>query len=109
MPSSQDETQAFEFGRKFDLPWMLRGIVNKNGKMSLDLFWFEYGFIIRDMAWDVVYLNDDARTARLKEDVSKLVRPFRSQTSYSYNASTEGLVNRFRQDYQHNYGNYGDQ
>ena len=88
---------------------MLRGIVNKNGKMSLDLFWFEYGFIIRDMNWDVVYLNDDARTARLKEDVSKLVRPFRTQTSYSYQTPQEGLVNRFRQDYHHNYGVYGDQ
>jgi hypothetical protein len=81
-PSSQDESQAYEFGRKFDLPWLLRGIVNKAGIMSLDLFWFEYGFIIRDLSWDIVYTLDDSRTARLKEDVSKRVRPFSS--SYTY-------------------------
>lgn len=83
-PSGQDELQAHEFGRKYGMPWMLRGIVNKNGKLSLDLFWFEYGFVIRDVSWDVLYNHDEARTAKVKEDVTKLVRPFQSRASVSY-------------------------
>jgi hypothetical protein len=108
-PSGQDEVQAYEFGRKFELPWMLRGIVNKNGKMTLDLFWFEYGFVIRDIAWDVVYDLDDARTARLKEDIAKLVRPFRSTVSYNYQTPQQALIDQHRAHYRPQDGyTYGD-
>lgn len=100
-PSGQDETQAYELGRKHGMPWMLRGIVNKNGKMSLDLFWFEYGFVIRDLDWDIMYNHDDARTAKMKEEVTKLVRPFRSTAAQSWQAFEN---NSGRYQYGYSYG-----
>jgi hypothetical protein len=55
-PSGQDEKQAEEYNGKY--PWLLRIIANKKGKIRCDLFWFEYGFILKDVDWEIDYASN---------------------------------------------------
>jgi hypothetical protein len=52
-PSAQDETQMGLF-KKNECPWFIRGIFNKKGKASFDVFYFDLGLTYRDCEWKLV-------------------------------------------------------
>ncbi len=52
-PSGQDETQMGLF-KKNECPWFIRGIFNKKGKASFDVFYFDLGLTYRDCEWKLV-------------------------------------------------------
>jgi hypothetical protein len=58
-PSGQDDTQASQFKTVHGWPWLLRGICNKKGKIRLDLFLFNEGFLIKDIDWEPLVEKQD--------------------------------------------------
>jgi proteasome lid subunit RPN8/RPN11 len=91
-PSGQDDTQANQFHTVHGWPWLLRGIVNKKGKIRLDLFLFEEGFLIKDVDWEPLVEKQDDVVEKWRSVVIEKV----SALSYAqppagkYNMTTAG-------------------
>lgn len=64
-PSPQDDEQMSLFVGK-DVPWMIRGILNKHGKISLTAFLYEENIIINDLPWTIYFETPE----NLEEDIN---------------------------------------
>lgn len=73
--SGQDETQAKLFSY---LPFFIRGILNKRGKMEFTLFLWESGIILRDVPWTILPAETDSmRISILQEFAQKVCHAVR--------------------------------
>lgn len=99
-PSGQDDTQMEVFA-KAGIPWMLRGIANKEGDIRLDLYLYEYGACIKNIAFEILRPAqevDDPRRAFWKGQLTEKVKPH-VETYKPYQGGGQA-------GYQHDYGTY---
>jgi len=77
-PSYQDNRQMDEL-RDSGCPWFIRGILNKQGVMRFDIFFWDSGVKVIDAAWSIWDQIDDSMRAELETEfndkVSRKVYP----------------------------------
>lgn len=71
-PSYPDEAQLQQL-RSSDLPWFIRGILNKNGRMEFTIFFYERGVKITDLSWSVYESDDDKLREEIKVEMAEKV------------------------------------
>lgn len=72
-PSGQDNSQMEKF-KENNVPYFIRIITNKKGKMRLDLFDYENGIIYNDMPWNIYCGLSDERNKEIEIDYKAKVK-----------------------------------
>lgn len=78
-PSGQDDAQMEVF-QESGLPWFIRGILNKNGRMEFTIYLFESGVKIVDPEWVLWEPEDETLRAEIEADFKTKV----SEIKYTY-------------------------
>ena len=71
-PSGQDESQSLEI-KTFGWPYLLRGILNKRGRMEFTLFLFGKDIRINDVRWKVRLPKNDALRTQIEGEFEQKV------------------------------------
>ncbi|HBK34999.1 TPA: hypothetical protein DDZ01_03325 [Candidatus Uhrbacteria bacterium] len=74
-PSGQDDRQMDQF-KGNGCEWFIRGIFNKHGRMQFSIFFYDEGYVVHDVRWEIAQPVDTKREADLKKAISERVKPF---------------------------------
>lgn len=85
-PSSQDNKQMEDFLENCE-DFFIRGILNKKGRIELDLYLVESNFCLFDCEWELEANGDDDRLAFWEKEIEKKVKGF-SRGSWGHNPNT---------------------
>jgi hypothetical protein len=85
-PSSQDDAQIESFGSNNKWPYAIRGIVNLQMEMKIDVFWFERLTRFTDVPWQVV--SDKVSVTKWSALAKERIKPLPARAnSFDYSNS----------------------
>lgn len=92
-PSRQDDDQMEDF-RANKCEYFIRGILNKNGKISFDVFYYSLGVTVFDVPWSIQYEIDTSKRAQMRKAIARCVSEhsyttFPSSTSSSKSSAAD--------------------